>query len=46
MRIQAVAVAIDQYEPALRLLREERVRVDSATRQDVEVRLGLARESM
>jgi predicted ATPase len=45
MQVQAVPVAIDQYEQALRLLREERVRVDSTTRQHLEARLGMAVES-
>ena len=46
MQIQAEPVAIGLYEQALRLLREGRVRVDSATRHRLEVKLGLAGRAM
>jgi DNA-binding SARP family transcriptional activator len=45
MQIQAVPVAIDQYEQALGLLHDERVQVDAVIRQHLDIRLGMAMES-
>lgn len=45
MQIQAVPVAVDQYEQALRLLRDDRVRVNSATRQHLEIKLDMAKST-